>query len=151
LLAKIGDTVFLKNGYMVYMGLSKEVKDTKFTPTSDSDLAISAKLMVYDSITGPTKEINPVYILRNRQYVSNVEDTVSLLDLYVRLENIIVKSQDSVLIELKIRQTDPKDDFIVLKALVFPYINVLWLGVIVMVMGFFISMGNRLSRTGKAA
>jgi cytochrome c-type biogenesis protein CcmF len=76
---------------------------------------------------------------------------VSLLDLYVRLENIIVKSQDSVLIELKIRQTDPKDDFIVLKALVFPYINVLWLGVIVMVMGFFISMGNRLSRTGKAA
>lgn len=148
-LGRIGDTIFLKNGYMVYQGLSKDIKDTKYTPKSDSDLAISAKLMVYDSISGPAKEINPVYVLRNRQYISNIEDTVSTLDLYVRLENIIVKSQDSVLIELKVRQTDPKDDFIVLKALVFPYINVLWVGVVIMILGFFISMGARMGQTAK--
>jgi cytochrome c-type biogenesis protein CcmF len=45
-----------------------------------------------------------------------------------------------------IRQTNPEDDFIVLKALVFPYINVLWLGIVVMVFGFFISMGDAVSR-----
>jgi cytochrome c-type biogenesis protein CcmF len=48
--------------------------------------------------------------------------------------------------EMKIRQTDPKDDYIVLKALVFPYINVLWLGVVVMVFGFFISLGDLLAK-----
>ena len=31
-----------------------------------------------------------------------------------------------------------------LKALVFPYINVLWLGIMVMVFGFFISLGDLL-------
>jgi cytochrome c-type biogenesis protein CcmF len=41
-----------------------------------------------------------------------------------------------------VRQTNPKDDYIVLKTLVFPYINVLWAGVIIMVMGFFISLGR---------
>jgi cytochrome c-type biogenesis protein CcmF len=43
-------------------------------------------------------------------------------------------------LDLQIKQTNPMDDFIVLKALVFPYINVLWLGVIVMVLGFCISV-----------
>jgi cytochrome c-type biogenesis protein CcmF len=30
-----------------------------------------------------------------------------------------------------------------MKALIFPYINVLWLGVVVMVIGFFLSFYNR--------
>jgi len=141
----IGDTIFLKNGFMVYKGLSREVNDKRYVP-NDSDLAVSAKLMVFDSIAGPMREINPIYILRNKQYISYVEDTIKQMNLYTRLENIYVKSADSVSFEMKIRQTDPKDDFIVLKALVFPYINVLWLGVIIMVFGFFISLGDLLAK-----
>jgi cytochrome c-type biogenesis protein CcmF len=74
------------------------------------------------------------------------------MDLFTRLENIIIKSQDSAYADIMVRQTDPQNDYIVLKALVFPYINVLWAGVIVMVLGFFISMGKLLNRkkTGTA-
>ena len=140
-----GDTAKLQNGYMVFMGLNKDVTDKRYT-SQDSDLAISARLMVYDSSTKNTTEIDPVYILRNRQYVVNIEDTFPNMNLYARFENISVKSQDSVSTEIMIKQTDPKDDFIVLKALVFPFINVLWLGVIIMVLGFFISLGDLLSR-----
>lgn len=60
--------------------------------------------------------------------------------MYVRLGNIIVKSKDSASVQMLIRQTNPLDDFIVLKTLVFPYINVLWLGVVIMVIGFFMSL-----------
>jgi cytochrome c-type biogenesis protein CcmF len=77
---KIGDTIFVQNGYMVYKGLSKDINDKRYTPV-DSDLAVSAKLMVYDSIAGPLREINPIYILRNKQYVTYVEDTVKQMNL----------------------------------------------------------------------
>ena len=140
-----GDTARLLNGYMVFKGLNREANDKRYVP-QDSDLAISAKLLVYDSITNKTVEINPLYILRNRQYVLNIEDTILSMNLFARFQNIIVKSQDSVSTEIMIKQVDPKDDYIVLKALVFPFINVLWLGVIVMVFGFFISLGDLLSR-----
>jgi cytochrome c-type biogenesis protein CcmF len=143
-----GDTIHLNNGFMVFKGLSKDIADKRYVPV-DSDLAVAAKLLVYDSSSRQTKMIAPLYILRNKQYVVNVEDTVTSLDLNVRFDNIIVKSQDSVSTVLAVRQTDPKYDFIVLKALVFPYINVLWLGVIVMVFGFFISLGRLLTKKSK--
>ena len=142
---KTGDTAQLQNGYMVFKGLNKDVNDKRYIP-QDSDLAISAKLMIYDSSTKKITEIDPLYILRNKQYVLNIEDTLLSMNLYARFQSIIVKSQDSVSSEIMIKQTDPKDDFIVLKALVFPFINVLWLGVIIMVLGFFISLGDLLSR-----
>lgn len=144
---KAGDTIFLKNGFMVFKGLSKEVDDKRYIP-GDSDLAVSAKLMVYDSIAGPVKELNPVYILRNKQYVTYIEDTLPQMDLYTHLDKITINAPDSVDMQIMVKQTDPKDDFIVLKALVFPYINVLWLGVILMVFGFFISIGDLLNRKG---
>jgi cytochrome c-type biogenesis protein CcmF len=52
--------------------------------------------------------------------------------------------------DLMVKQTDPKDDYIVLKALVFPYINVLWLGVVIMVIGFLISIIKLLTTGSKA-
>ena len=143
-----GDTAQLQNGYMVFLGLNRDVNDKRYA-RQDSDLAIAAHIIVYDSSTKKTTEINPLYILRNKQYVLNIEDTLANMNLYARFEQLIIKSQDSVSTEIMIKQTDPKDDFIVLKALVFPFINVLWLGVIVMVLGFLISLGNLVSRADR--
>ena len=145
---KQGDTIQLNNGYMVFKGLSKDINDKRYAPM-DSDLAVAAKFTLYDSSSKISKDIAPVYILRNKQYVLNIDDTIPSMDLNVRFGNILVKSADSVSTEIMVRQTDPKDDFIVLKALVFPYINVLWLGVMVMVLGFFISLGDLLTRKSK--
>ncbi len=142
---KAGDTAQIQDGYVVFMGLNKDVTDKRYV-RQDSDIAISARLMVYDSITRKSTEVDPIYVLRNRQFVVNIEDTLQNMNLYARFENLVVKSMDSVSTEIMIKHPDPKDDFIVLKALVFPFINVLWLGVIIMVLGFFISLGDLLSR-----
>jgi cytochrome c-type biogenesis protein CcmF len=139
---KPGDTVFLDNGYLVFGGFSRDINDARYQP-SDSDLAVSAKLKVYN-LNGYVKEINPIYILRNKQYITYMEDTIPAMGLYTRFANLIVKSPDSASADIMTRQTDPKDDYIVLKALVFPYINVLWIGVVVMVFGFFVSLGDLL-------
>jgi len=146
IVSKQGDTIYLNNGFMIFNGFSKDINDKRYVP-SDSDLAVKAILSVYD-VNGPVHELNPLYILHNKQYINFMEDTLQSMGLEVRFANLNVKSKDSVSAEIMVKQTDPKDDFIVLKALVFPYINVLWLGVLIMVLGFFISLGDLLNKKG---
>ncbi len=144
---KPGDTIFLNNGYMVFNGTNKnDLKNKNYKPAA-GDEQIEFSLLVYD-MNNDAREINPVYVIRDRSYISYVEDTVAAMGLFARANLLIQHNEgkDTVLTEILVKQTDPKDDFIVLKALVFPYINVLWIGVIVMVFGFFISLGDALSR-----
>lgn len=137
---KAGDSIYLNNGFMVFNGFSKDINDKRYEP-AEGDLAVKAQLDVYD-VNGLKAKINPIYILRDRQYVLQVDDTVESMGLYARFGTLQVYSADSAAVDIQVRQTDPMDDFIVLKALVFPYINVLWLGIVIMVFGFFISMGS---------
>ena len=146
LVQKQGDTIYLNNGFMIFNGFSREINDKRYKP-EETDLPVAAKLTVFDK-EGMKHDLSPIYVVHNKETISRIEDTLQAMDLYVRLENIIVKTDSatstptSASAEIMIKQTDPKDDFIVLKALVFPYINVLWAGVIIMVLGFFISLGK---------
>jgi len=144
---KPGDTIALNGAFMVYGGLTRDVQDKRYVPV-DSDLIVAAKLTIYGRNTADSgRQIAPVYILRNRSEVVYIEDTVESLGLNVRFSRLNVKSIDSVSAEIAVRQTET--EYVVLKALVFPYINVLWLGVVVMVFGFFISLGSLLGRKEK--
>jgi cytochrome c-type biogenesis protein CcmF len=138
------DTIFLQNAYMVFTKLSKDI-DNKNYKAEAGDLAVAAGFKVY-GLDGSVKELNPVYIIRNKEYVTNIDDTLPSLGIYARFSSLLVQGKDSVTLEMKVKQKDPKEDFVVLKILVFPYINVLWLGMVVMVFGFFVSLGNLLRR-----
>jgi len=144
IVSKAGDSIYLNNGFMIFNGFSNEINDKRYVP-KEGDLAVKAKLAVYNA-AGVKKEINPIYILRDKQYIVQVDDTIADLGLYARFGALNVHSKDSASVDIQIRQTNPMDDFIVLKALVFPYINTLWLGIVIMVFGFFISLGDVLSR-----
>lgn len=147
--SKVGDTIYLNNGYMVFTGFVKDANDKRYQQ-GDSDMAVSAGFKVYDA-NGSVQEINPLFILKDKKYLTFVEDTVKQMGVFARFANLNVITKDSATAEIMLKQTDPKDDLIVLKALVFPYINVLWIGVLVMVLGFFISLGDLLSRKGSGS
>ncbi len=144
---KPGDSIYLSNGFMVFNGFSNQVNDKRYAP-KEGDLAVKALLSVYN-MQGLKQDISPIYILRDKQYIVQVDDTIQSMGLYARFGALNVHSKDSASVDILVRQTDPMDDFIVLKALVFPYINVLWLGIVIMVFGFFISLGDVVS--GKKA
>lgn len=146
MLTNEGDTIFLFRGYLVYGGLSRDISDSRYVPV-EGDIAVKAKLTYFD-LNGPVQALNPLYILRDKKYLVFMEDSVKSAGIYARFNNLIVKTQDTATAEIMVRQTAPEDDYIVLKALVFPYINVLWLGIIIMVLGFFISLGDLISRNG---
>ena len=138
---KKGDTLFTASGYVVFNDFA-DIKSAE----GFGNLSVTATLSVYN-LKGFVDTLKPVYALEDG-YQNFIEDTLNSMGIYARFTKII---PDENAIELQIKQTDPKDDYIVLKALVFPFINVLWLGIIVMVAGFFLSVWNRVTKKEKPA
>ncbi len=133
-----GDSIFLTGGYMVFNGFIPNAQNEKYTPVQ-GDVSVAANLTIFN-MKGKVKDIAPIYYIRD-QMEHSVEDTFAVMNMQTRFSKIL---PDEGAAEIEIRQETP--DFIVLKAMVFPYINVLWLGVVVMVLGFLISMFYRNSQ-----
>ncbi len=134
---KAGDSIFLANGYLVYGGLDKQINNKNYLEMP-GDIAAEVKLKAYD-MEGEVGYANPVYYIRGNQASSTV-DTLRELGLFIRINKIIPEEEAT---EIGIRQRAQQDDYIVMKALVFPYIRVLWFGIVVMVAGFLISWWQR--------
>lgn len=135
-----GDTVFLNDSYLVFDDLVDATVNQ-----NNSEISVKARLIAH-TLSGPIDTLYPEYQIHEGNMQASVEDTLKALDLYARFTAI---NPEKGTIGIQVRQTDPKDDYIVLKALIFPYINVLWLGIIVMVLGFLLSTWNRIQKKEK--
>lgn len=133
-----GDTIFLSNGYMVLDGFTSNPHGNGYEPRP-GDIAVGARLKVHDS-NGQSFTADPIYYLRDSTYQYSVEDTIPAMNLYVKFDKILPEQKK---IELSVKQSGTVGDYIVMKAYIFPYINVLWLGTLVMIIGFLISIVYR--------
>jgi cytochrome c-type biogenesis protein CcmF len=68
-----------------------------------------------------------------------IDDTVYAQNLYFKFAGVT----DNRRIKLGIKESDKIIDFVTLKAYLFPYINLVWLGLIIMAVGLMMSMINR--------
>lgn len=134
---KNGDSIFLANGYLVFEGLSNNVQNRNYRK-QDKDIAVEARLTAY-GVAGKLGTSSPVYIIRGNEATS-VEDTLRDIGLNVKINRILPEENA---VEMGIRQRAQQDDWIVMKAIIFPYIRILWAGIVVMVIGFFISWWSR--------
>ena len=136
-LLDIGDTMYYSTGYMVLEKVSINPKEGKFTFT-DQDTAIMA-VMKLRSADGRTFAATPVFQLKNNQ-PKHFVDTVQAQGVAVRLSRVSDKQ-----LEISIKESSQLSPFIALKILQFPFINLLWLGTILMVTGFIMSIVRRAS------
>jgi len=141
----VGDTFYFAKGYVV---VGKP--DTKpYIPDSISmpgDIPVGIQLSV-KTLAGRVYEAEPAFIIRNRSIVyspSSVRD----LGVKFRLENI---DPDKGKFTIGMSQSLSENNFIIMKAIVFPYINSLWIGVLVMVAGFLISIVRRRKENARNA
>lgn len=134
-----GDSLFFANGFMIFKDFDTRIHHANYVSAS-GDVAVSAKLDVY-SLDGKQYSAHPTYFIRN-QNEQYVEDTVKQFNLYVRLTQII-PNDNAATIEFK--QPNAMNDYVIMKAILFPYINVLWLGTIIMIFGFGISLYKRIT------
>ena len=133
---KPGDTAFYSTGIII---LDKIVPNPttdkyKFTP---GDTAIMAELNV-QSADGRTYKARPVFFVKDN-LVQYYLDTVLAQGLAISLSQII----DNKHVGISVKESSRMTPFIALKVLQFPFINLLWLGTILMVTGFVISIVRR--------
>lgn len=132
---KPGDSIFFSNGLIVLESLEPQPKNPNYKG-EPGDLAVGAKLKVFTK-NNEKYSIEPVYFIRDSSFQYNIPDTVAPLSLYVRFSKILPKDNK---IELEVKESATFKDYIVMKALVFPFINVLWIGTLIMIVGFLMSI-----------
>lgn len=135
---KQGDTIFFASGFMIFDGFDTKAFNVNYKPEI-SDIAVAAKLNVYN-LEGKQQVSLPTYLIRKQGEIL-LEDTVKDFNIYTRLTKIL-PNENAAIIEFK--QPSAMDDYIIMKAILFPYINVLWIGTIIMILGFFLSLLKRI-------
>ncbi|MFM2388356.1 MAG: hypothetical protein RL660_3113 [Bacteroidota bacterium] len=139
--AKVGDTMYYGTGYMVFRGLNKSVNaaDLGFAPT---DLAVAAELDCY-SLSGKVGVAKPALVVVGGKNMVPVEDTVVDANLYVRIANINTQNKETIEMKFEHKQPSAANDYVVMKALVFPHINVLGIGTVIMALGTLLALLKR--------
>lgn len=138
-IVKAGDTIYYSSGYMILDQVSLNPNDDRyqFKPT---DTALMAHLQI-KSVDGTKYIAKPVYYVQNNQ--SNyILDTVFSQGLAVGLSRVV----DAQHVEISVKESSRLAPFVALKVLQFPFINLLWIGTILMILGFAMSMGRRLTQ-----
>lgn len=137
-----GDTFFTANSIVVLEGLTTQLDKEKLG-IQKADIAVGAMLKVFD-VYGKTFDVVPVYYIIDS--IPNViEAKVDELGLKFAFWQINPET-GKVDISVSEKQSGKKD-FIVMKAIVFPYINILWMGCIIMIIGTVMAIRNRIKRS----
>ena len=134
-----GDTFFTANSIVVLEGLTAQLDKEKLG-IAKADIAVGALLKVFD-VYGKTFDVVPVYYITDS--IPNViEAKIEELGLKFAFWQINPET-GKVDISVSEKRSDKKD-FIVMKAIVFPYINILWMGCIIMIIGTVMAIRRRL-------
>jgi cytochrome c-type biogenesis protein CcmF len=132
----VGDTLFYSKGYAVLENItsSDNIPQPGFDPT---DSASVASIKVYAK-TGSIYNMQSLLVNRGGMLLTS-PDTATAENLIIQLQKVSGKTA-----ELGIKEPDTIMQYLTLKAYKFPFINLVWLGTIIMVTGFFISMFRRI-------
>lgn len=131
-----GDTAYYSNGIII---LNKVVKNPDndryhFKPT---DAALMADITLISKDSMHYKAMPAIQI--DEYGVNQIDDTVYAQNMYLKFAGVT----DNKKIKLGIKESDKLIEYITLKAYVFPYINLVWLGLVIMALGIIMSAVKR--------
>jgi cytochrome c-type biogenesis protein CcmF len=139
-----GDTIYLSKAFMIFQGFSTNIQDPRYKPMAN-DISVSAVMDIY-TLEGKINSVNPIYYIRN-QAVNFIDDTTAAsVGAVVRLGGIVTEEDKA---NIQIKEIEQHKRWIVLKAIQFPHINLVWAGTILMVLGFLLSMWRSNAKKSK--
>jgi cytochrome c-type biogenesis protein CcmF len=129
---KVGDTVWYSRGF----ALVKNVQSFKNIPGVELGANDSASVVSLDVFakTGSRYESKPILINKGGQSFAQT-DTLAAESLVLQLNKV-----EGQQVELGLKESDSIMQYVTLKAYKFPFINLVWGGTILTVIGFLISM-----------
>ena len=131
-----GDTAFYSNGIIVLNKVVKNPDNGKyhFKPT---DAALMADVTLISKDSMHYKAMPAIQI--DEFGVNQIDDTVYAQNLFLKFAGVT----DTKKIKLGIKESDKLIEYITLKAYVFPYINLVWMGLVIMAIGIVMSAVKR--------
>jgi cytochrome c-type biogenesis protein CcmF len=134
----IGDSIFYSNGYVK---LDKVlVNPNTNRPAGSNELVLQLSVT---SKEGLKYQASPSILLQGMALQANY-DTVKAQNLVLSFNKVV--DQQKGILEIGVKESASLTNLITLKAYEFPFINILWIGVIVMVMGFGLATFNRVKK-----
>ncbi|MEI9934898.1 MAG: hypothetical protein WDM71_08625 [Ferruginibacter sp.] len=79
--------------------------------------------------------------------INTIDDTIYQQNLFIRFAGVTENKK----VQLGVKESDTIIDFVTLKAYIFPYINLVWLGLVLMAIGFVLSIVNRTNLSKKTS
>ncbi|GIV27740.1 MAG: cytochrome c assembly protein [Bacteroidia bacterium] len=134
------DTIFLSNTFVILDSLYANKSYEEFSKNPD-ELEITIRMKVVEA-SGKYTYIFPKYFIKNKTVVPSTEK-VSHLGLSFTIWKLYPDTEE---IEIAVIEKKQSKDFIVMEASVFPMINVLWLGCIVMCVGLIVYLMQSLKK-----
>jgi cytochrome c-type biogenesis protein CcmF len=128
---------FFVNDYVATLREVIRIEQIPGLELSGEDVAVKAKIEVQGE--RDTYLADPIFLIKNKEQVGRIPSEVTDLGVKITLLNIHPES-DAFTFGINTRQKD----WIVIKAMEKPFINVLWLGTGVLMVGFFMAMTRRL-------
>jgi cytochrome c-type biogenesis protein CcmF len=139
----IGDSLFSSNAIMILNGISKE-DDISTMNLNKGDIAVIANITIKD-MANNSYTATPLYIIKDTSYVYQIPFEIEALGIKLNFKSII-PAENKVEIEVFEKHSNSRE-FIIMKAIIFPYINILWIGCILMALGTLIAIVNRIKTT----
>ena len=131
-----GDTAFYSNGIIILNRVVKNPNNEKYHfKATDVALMADITLISKDSLhfkASPLIQIDEFGI-------NQIDDTVYAQNMYLKFAGVA----DGHKIKIGIKESDKLIQYVTLKAYVFPYINLVWLGLIIMALGIVMSAIKR--------
>lgn len=128
-----GDSVFYNEGYIVLDSIIKNPDFGKFHFLKN-DTALAAEITVFSN-KGTSYKSYPALQIHDMS-IHFLDDTVITQDLHMRFSGISASGK----FKIGIKENDKPTKFITLKAFIFPYVNLVWAGLVIMALGFIVSL-----------
>jgi cytochrome c-type biogenesis protein CcmF len=131
-----GDTAFYSNGIIILNSVVKNPVNEKynFKPT-DAALMADITLISKDSLHYKAMPLIQVDGIG----VNQIDDTVYAQNMFVKFAGVT----DGRKVKIGIKESDKLIQYVTLKAYIFPCINLVWLGLIIMALGIIMSAVKR--------
>jgi cytochrome c-type biogenesis protein CcmF len=133
---------FFANDYVARIDELFRVTEISGTPLDSTFVAVRARIRVQAEHTEYTAE--PVLILSTAMQGGLIPEEIPEVGLKFTLLNVLPRTD-----ELILRVESRQKDWVVIKALEKPFVNVLWIGTVLLMTGFGIAMARRFSEFKK--
>lgn len=141
----IGDTLIYSSYFIVLDSVTTDYQLSKIT-NENHIISLIANLSIIN-MQGEIYLANPIYLLQDN-FVSFYDFELEEKGLKFRFKDLDVSNPTSPALSIIAwEHSSQQKEFIIMKAIIFPGINLLWIGCVIMVLGCIIAVFNRRKTT----